>query len=75
MINAIQKKLSDISGHVLFDYNGKACGFDPLSRSRIDMWYGDENYTVKDCDEALNKPIFDGKSFYEIADNVEMIEY
>lgn len=52
--------------HVTFKYNGKNCGFDPFSANDIDMWCGDDDYNAKSVDDALNKPLFDGKSFLQL---------
>ena len=60
--------------HILFEYNDKNCGLDPLARDEIDMWYGECCYTAKSFDEAMDYPLFDGKSLNQIADEVKNIE-
>ena len=74
-IDTIKNRLDEMCSHILFDYNGKGCGIDPLSRDRrYDMWYGNETYTAKSIDEAVTVPLFDGKSLKDIVDKIENVE-
>lgn len=72
--NLIKNRMCEMCTHIIFDYNNLPCGIDPLSKSRIDMWYGDKCYTAKSFDEAMEYPLFDGKSLKYIADKVENLE-
>ena len=60
--------------HVLFDYKGIACGIDPLSRNKIDMWFGEKYYTASSIDEAMTYQLFDGSAITDIADQVQNLE-
>lgn len=55
---------------VTFIYNGKNCGIDPYSTEEYDIWYGENDTTVKSFDEVLNIPLFDGKALCDIIDNI-----
>lgn len=70
----IQNRVEEMCTHILFDYNGKACGIDPFSRSEIDIWYGDKGYTAKNITEVMTYPLFDGKPLVEIAEDIEDLE-
>lgn len=70
----IKQRLSEMCTHILFEYNGKNCGIDPLARNEIDMWYDNSCYTAKSVDDAMNHPLFDGKSLNQVADEVKNIE-
>ena len=58
------------ASHLVFDYNGKACGVDPLSRDHFDMWYGDSDTVAHTLDEVLSVPLFGGKTLAEIAHKI-----
>ena len=67
--------VESISSHVLFCYNGKECGVDPISSTQYTLWYGDFEITCHCIDEVKNGKYFDGKSLSEIFDNITDIEY
>lgn len=71
----LKKRIDSLVSHILFDYNGVPCGIDPLSREHIDMWYGQEDHRAKSVDEAMNVPLFDGKSLTQICDSISNVEY
>lgn len=71
----IKARLDEMATHILFDYNGKECGIDPLEyNKRYDVWYGESDYTAKSVDEVMAVPLFDGKCLNEIADKIENLE-
>lgn len=57
-----------------FDYEGVACGVDPINHSCYNMWYGDNDYTAKDIEEVMSVPLFNGKSLSQIYNSIEIIE-
>lgn len=67
--------ISSLISHIFFDFNGKACGIDPLSRTEFDVWYGDTLKTVKSVDEVMKVPIFDGKPLEKIFNSIENIDF
>lgn len=34
----LRDRIGSLCTHVLFDYNGKACGVDPFDAGHFDMW-------------------------------------
>ncbi len=70
----LRKQVESLISHVLFAYNGKPCGIDPISHQQIDVWYGDAVFTAKSVDEAMNSPFFDGKSLSQICENMTNID-
>lgn len=70
----IYNRLLEMCTHILFDYNGHNCGIDPLSKTTIDMWYGDIACTVSSVDEAMNYPLFNGKTINEISEDIKNLE-
>lgn len=73
-IDNIRQCLEEMRTHVLFDYKGIACGIDPLSRNKIDMWFGEKYYTASSIDEAMTYQLFDGSAITDIADQVQNLE-
>ena len=70
----LRDRIDSLISHILFDYNGKPCGIDPLSRTEIDIWYGDEGATLSSVDEVMSAPFFDGKSLSDIVGDLQNIE-
>lgn len=69
----IQECLEEMTSHILFDYNGKHCGVDPIRRERqYDMWYGEEVFSATSVDEVMSVKFFDGKSLNDISDEIEI---
>lgn len=66
----IKARLDEMASHITFEYNGKACGVDPLSRTHYEMWYGDMGMVAKSLDEVMTTPFYDGKSLEEIAEEI-----
>ncbi len=64
--------LKKLSCHVLFVYNGKNCGIDPLSHTEFDVWYGEKSGTFTAIDDVFNNPFFDGKTLAEIFNDIEL---
>lgn len=58
--------------HITFTYNNKNCGVDPFRKDNFEMWYGDNTMTAKSIDEVMNTPFFDGNSFNEIVDIIDL---
>lgn len=70
----LKKRIDSLISHILFDYNKKQCGIDPISRNNIDMWYGDNEYCASSVEDAMTYPLFDGKSLNQICDKITNIE-
>lgn len=71
---ALKNRIALLETHILFDYNGKSCGIDPITLNQIDLWYGDNAVTVNSVDNAMQTPLFDGKSLADICDSIQNIE-
>ncbi len=74
-ISEVKNFLDHLTGHIMFAYNGYACGVDALSKTSFDMWYGSNVCNAKSVDEVLHVKFFDGKSLTDIWDNVTEVEY
>lgn len=74
-INNLKSYITSLTSHVLFEYNGKKCGIDPLSRTEFDIWYGEKIQTVKSSDDVFSVPIFDGKSLKQIFGDIKNLDY
>lgn len=72
--SALKKQISKMYSHTLFEYKGKNCGIDPITKDETAMWFGGEHLTIHSADEAMQIKLFDGKSFDEIADEIEIYE-
>ena len=70
----LKNQIGLLISHVLFNYNGKLCGVDPIDRHHFDMWYGDKIFSAKSIDEVMATPFFDGKSLNEICNDIIDIE-
>ena len=71
----LKNYLTNLIGHVTFEYNGYSCGIDPLSLNKFDMWYGKNEITVHSIDEIIGNKFFDGKSLNDIWTNVVNLDY
>lgn len=71
----VKDYLSNLTGHITFNYNEYSCGVDPLAQDSFDMWYGDNEISVNSIDEVLNTKFFDGKSLLDIWDNVTALDF
>ncbi len=60
------------ASHVMFEYNGRSCGIDPLSDDDIDMWYGDRSEKFTSIEDAFDSPFFDGKTISQIFDIIDL---
>lgn len=58
--------INGLVSHLLFEYNGRNCGIDPLSHTEFEIWYGDKAETMNSADDVFNELFFDGKSLTEI---------
>jgi hypothetical protein len=74
-ISELKDYLTAMVSHVLFEYNGRSCGIDPLSFNIFEMWIGEEYMTARSVEEVLSVKFFDGKSVKEIWDDVTELEY
>ena len=74
-ISEVKKYLSDLIGHITFEYNGYSCGVDPITLNSFDMLYGDNVITVDSIDEVINNNFFDGKSLKDIFDDITELEF
>ena len=71
-ISEVKKYLSDLIGHITFEYNGYSCGVDPIELRLRDIEVG---ITVDSIDEVINNNFFDGKSLKDIFDNITELEF
>lgn len=74
-IAEVKNYLAGLTSHIMFEYNGKSCGVDPLSLNKFDMWYGSEGTSVSSINEVMTTKFFDGKSLEEIWDDITELEY
>lgn len=74
-ISEVKKYLSNLIGHITFEYNGYSCGVDPITLNSFDMWYGDNVITVDSIDQVINNNFFDGKSLKDIFDDIIELEF
>lgn len=70
----LRDRINSICTHVLFDYNGKECGVDPLNEKHFDMWCGDDFMEAHSIDEVMRAPFFEEKPLEEIVDQLENVE-
>lgn len=71
----IKEFLENLTGHIMFEYNGYLCGVDPLFADNYTMWYGAKCITATSIDEVMNRKFFDGKSLSEIEADIVELEY
>lgn len=73
-MNQLREYLSNLVSHITFEYNGTNCGIDPISQNEFDIWYGESANTVNNLDLVFTIPIFDGKAFTDIFDEIESFD-
>lgn len=71
----IKEFLENLTGHIMFEYNGYSCGVDPLSADEYTIWYGEKSITARSIDEVMDGKFFDGKSLSEIESDIVDLEY
>ena len=54
----LAEQINSLVGLISFEYKGKGCGIDPITHSKIDIWYGDNGETVDSVEKALQIRIF-----------------
>lgn len=74
-IMELEKYLSNLTGHVTFEYNGYSCGIDPLAVNEFDMWYGNYKVSVKSIKDVMNSTLFNGKSLKNIWGDVTNLDF
>ena len=74
-IDDFQQQIESVATHILFDFNGKPCGVDPLSKTEYDVWCGDIGKTVDSVEKVMSIPIFDGQSLSDVFHKITNIEY
>ena len=74
-LSELKDYLSALVSHVLFEYNGRSCGINPLAFNNFEMWMGEKYMTARSVEEVLSVKFFDGKSIEEIWDDVTELEY
>jgi hypothetical protein len=62
--------LEELVSHFLFEYNGKNCGIDPISRNEYHLWYGDHSKIVYSIEEVAQSRIWDGNILSEIFEDI-----
>lgn len=70
----LKNDLKNLIHYATFEYKGKRCGVDPVSKKHFDMWYGENDYAAKSIDEVMSHPLFDGKTLPEIFDDIIDLE-
>lgn len=70
----LKERIETMCSHITFDYRGKSCGVDPLSRTHYDMWYGDDTITVGSISEVMQAPFFNGNSLADISNAITNFE-
>lgn len=70
----IKKQISSLCSHVLFDYEGRACGVDPIASDDFDMWCGDDYMKAHSINEVMQTPFFRGNALQDIADQIKNFE-
>lgn len=74
-LKQVKDRIDDRCGVICFDYQGKNGGFEQFNDERTDVWYGEDDIVVSNSDEAINTPIFNGKTFSEIWQDVEIWDF
>ena len=74
-ITDIKNYLTNLTGHITFEYNGTFCGVDPIRQDEFDMWYGDKEITAKSIEEVFETPFFDGKALDDILEDVTDLDF
>ncbi|MBR6887073.1 MAG: hypothetical protein IKN16_01340 [Selenomonadaceae bacterium] len=69
----LKEQIEKMNSHVLFDYDGKNCGVDPITKNEIAMWFGGEYLTAR-LEEVMQIKLFAGKSLNDIASEIEIYE-
>ncbi len=72
MLENIYDYLNKLTSHVLFTYNGKNCGIDPLSHTEFDVWYGEKTEKFTSLADVFAVPFFDGKTLAEIFNDIDL---
>ena len=67
----LQSRIESLFSHILFRYQGRDCGIDPISRTDIDVWYGDEARNFTSVEEVMRTPFFDGKTLQDICGEID----
>ena len=73
-VKRLRDRIGSLCTHVLFDYNGKACGVDPFDAGHFDMWCGEDFMEAHSIEEVMQEPFFEGKALQDIIDQIENVE-
>lgn len=71
----VKNYLASLTSHIMFEYDGKSCGVDPLSKNKFNMWYGSEGITANSIGEVMTTKFFNGKSLEDIWDDITELEF
>ena len=74
-VDELRDYIASLTGHVMFEYNGKPCGIDPWSLDEFAMWCGSDKITVDSPDKVLTTKLFDGKSLVDIWGDITDLDY
>lgn len=74
-LSELKSRINSLIGFIGFDYDGVACGIDPINTHHFEMWYGNDALTAKSIDEVMNVKLFKGKNLIEIHDQITNIDY
>ena len=71
----LEEHMEQLVSHVTFDYNGKSCGIDPISRDQYELWYGENCATATSLEKLMNTKVFDGLSIVDIWDKATDVDW
>ncbi len=74
IFNIISRCINDI----VFEYNGKPCGFTVEVKDyspTFQLWYGDSTKEYKHAEDVINDNFFDGKSITDLLCSQPGIDY
>lgn len=74
-IEDVKNRLADMESHFLFDYDGKRCGVDPISRNKYNLWFGEKHSYVTSAEAVFEVPFWGGKRLPEIYDTITINAY
>lgn len=68
----IKESIQDYFCSFFFDYNGKRCGVDVFSPTKICMWYGDEEYIAISMNDVFSVGFYDGETLEQIFPDIDI---
>lgn len=71
----IKDRIKEICSHFTFEYKGVSCGVDPISNTKFNMWYGENEHTAVSIDEVMSFPLFGDRALSDITESIEIIDW